>query len=105
MTRREFLRSSLAGTAALVVTGCRNEQQQAEPRNLAARPSYTRHTAEQTGPTRAVRLVAEPAEVEVGSKGMYRTWLYNGEFPGPEIRVGARPSQLGAPYGCCAAAG
>ena len=86
MKRREFLRSSLAGTAALVVTGCRNEQQ-AEPRNLAARPGYTRHTAEQTGPTRDIRLVAEPADVEVGSNDIYRTWLYDGEFPGPEIRV------------------
>lgn len=86
MKRREFLRSSLAGTAALVVTGCRNEPQ-GEQRNLVARPGYSRHTADQTGSTRDIRLVAEPAEVEVGSKGLYRTWLYNGEFPGPEIRV------------------
>jgi len=34
-----------------------------------------------------MRLVAEVGEVEVGPGEIYRTWLYNGEFPGPEIRV------------------
>lgn len=86
MRRREFFRASLAGTAALVVTGCRNDQQ-AKEATRAAHPGYARHTAEQTGPTRDVRLAAAPAEVDVGSDRKYRTWLYNGEFPGPEIRV------------------
>lgn len=86
MRRREFLRSSLAGTAALVVTGCRNDQHVTKT-TRATRQSYARHTAEQTGATRDVHLVAAPSDVDVGSYGTYRTCLYEGQFPGPEIRV------------------
>ncbi|MGH7458155.1 MAG: multicopper oxidase family protein [Longimicrobiaceae bacterium] len=40
-----------------------------------------------SGPARDIRLVAGVGEVEVGPGQVYRTWLYNGEFPGPAIRV------------------
>ena len=86
MRRREFFRASLAGTTALVVTGRRNDQQ-AKEATRAAHPGYARHTAQQTGPTRDVCLAAAPAEVDVGSDRKYRTWLYEGQFQGPEIRV------------------
>ncbi|HEY5931297.1 MAG TPA: multicopper oxidase family protein [Nitrospira sp.] len=41
----------------------------------------------QTGPLREYRLVVDTAEVEVAPGRVYRTWLYNGRFPGEEIRV------------------
>src|SRR5690606_33140242 len=47
---------------------------------------YVPRHATQTGPTRDVRLVAAPGEVDVGGRP-YSTWLYNDQFPGPEIRV------------------
>jgi FtsP/CotA-like multicopper oxidase with cupredoxin domain len=40
-----------------------------------------------TGLLREVRLTAGVGEVEIGRDQVYRTWLYNGQFPGPEIRV------------------
>ncbi|MBW3554722.1 MAG: multicopper oxidase family protein, partial [Gemmatimonadetes bacterium] len=38
-------------------------------------------------PAREVRLVAEIGEADLGPLGPYRTWMYNGRFPGQEIRV------------------
>jgi len=36
---------------------------------------------------REISLVAAPGEVEIAPRGVYRKWLYNGQFPGPEIRL------------------
>jgi len=36
---------------------------------------------------REINLVAEPSPFEVPSRGVFQRWLYNGEFPGPEIRA------------------
>ena len=51
------------------------------------RLSFALHAREQTGPTREIRLVAEVGDVELAPARIYRTWLYNGRFPGEEIRV------------------
>src|SRR6266545_3173991 len=82
--RREFVRSTLAGATgvALGMSGCDRE-----PQDLSTRPGYTRRAAEQTGPVREISLVAAPGEVEIAPRGVYRKWLYNGQFPGPEIRL------------------
>lgn len=40
-----------------------------------------------TGPLREFRLVAQQGEAEVAPDEVYRNWMYNGQFPGPEIRV------------------
>jgi FtsP/CotA-like multicopper oxidase with cupredoxin domain len=86
MRRREFLTRTLAGGilipsgAGLWVAGCDTERPTQVP------PDYVRRRAIQTGPARDVRLVAAPGEVDVGGQP-YSTWLYNGQFPGPEIRV------------------
>ncbi|CAN5509502.1 multicopper oxidase family protein [soil metagenome] len=86
--RREFLRTGIAAAAALVpagslfpLAGCEADGVQA-----ASEPGVV-HRAAPTGPARELRLVAEAGEVEVGPLGVYRTWLYNGRFPGQEIRV------------------
>ncbi len=84
--RRTFLKTLLGSTAALAApglwaTGCRQKTaDQAE-----AAPSLRRTTP--TGPTRTVHLRVEPIEVEVAPGRLYRTWGYNGVFPGPELRV------------------
>ncbi|MDQ7041332.1 MAG: multicopper oxidase family protein [Rhodothermus sp.] len=84
--RRTFLKTLLGSTAALAVPGlwtggCRQETtDQAE-----AAPSLRRTTP--TGPTRTIHLRVEPVEVEVAPGRIYRTWGYNGGFPGPELRV------------------
>jgi FtsP/CotA-like multicopper oxidase with cupredoxin domain len=87
LNRREFLRTGIAAGAVLLpaaslLAAC--ERAGGTPGTLE-RPA-TASTA-RSGPAREIRLVAEAGEVEVGALGTYRTWLYNGEFPGPEIRV------------------
>ncbi len=93
MRRREFITRTLAGTGAilssgtaLLINGCGN-QPQARPESLARPQGYRRRQAVQAGPTREIRLVAAPGVVEIGAGRTYDTWLYNGQFPGPEIRV------------------
>ena len=39
--------------------------------------------------TRTVRLVAKPATIDLGGGTSWRTWTFNGEFPGPTIRAAA----------------
>lgn len=93
MKRREFIKQVLAGTgvvtssgAALILNGCRNEPQRSQT-SPAVDLGYRRRQAVQTGPIRDIRLVVAPGEVEIEPRRMYRTWLYNNQFPGPEIRV------------------
>lgn len=47
----------------------------------------TNRSAGPAGPVRDIRLAAEPGEIEVGPGTVYQSWFYNGQFPGPEIRV------------------
>ncbi|MGI9188735.1 MAG: multicopper oxidase domain-containing protein, partial [Longimicrobiaceae bacterium] len=87
LNRREFLRTGIAAGAVLLpaaslLAAC--ERAGGTPGTLER--LATASTA-RSSPAREVRLVAEAGEVEVGALGTYRTWLYNGEFPGPEIRV------------------
>ena len=89
LDRRVFLRTGAAvvagvipGASLLGALGC-----DAVPEPLAAAGGGSTKGAAASGPVRALRLAAEPGEVEVGPLGVYRTWLYNGRFPGPEIRV------------------
>src|ERR1035437_4522577 len=39
------------------------------------------------GALREIDLVAEPTQFEVPTHGVFQKWLYNGQFPGPEIRA------------------
>ena len=89
INRRRFLRTgtaALAGLAApgplLSLAGCGNaEQESRRQRQLLASSGGT------SLPARELRLVAEMGEVDLGPLGAYETWLYNGRFPGQEIRV------------------
>jgi FtsP/CotA-like multicopper oxidase with cupredoxin domain len=69
----------------LAAAGCQREVDVRGDRALLT--SYSRRDPQQTGPVREVRLVAREGEVEIGPGQVYRTWLYNDQFPGPEIRV------------------
>lgn len=84
LDRRSFLRRGLAGVgglAAFPLAGCGADGIGDEWTTAPAR------SVSGGGPVRDVRLVAESGEVEVGSGRTYRTWMYNGQFPGPEIRA------------------
>ncbi|WP_397547747.1 multicopper oxidase family protein [Rhodothermus marinus] len=84
--RRSFLRALLGTTAALAVPGLWTAGCRREPADAATiAPSLRQSTP--TGPARTVRLRAEEIEVEVAPGRVYRTWGYNGAFPGPELRV------------------
>ncbi len=90
MDRRHFLQQTvLAGAATLV--GCRPDVPVPAERSQAVAvpgaPSYQAVREAASGPARRVRLVAEAVEVEVGPGEVWRTWGYNGGYPGPEIRL------------------
>lgn len=89
LDRRRFLLTGTAalaglglGTAGLPLVGC--ESGRTEATGSVAAPARGMPDG---GPVQAVRLVAEPVEVEVGSGRKWSTWGYNGQYPGPEIRV------------------
>ncbi len=94
-SRRDFLRAG-AGAAlsagplagVLSLAACQEDTRPASrAAKFAARYGEALRRAEAAGSPVAVTRVAAPAEVEVGPGQMYRTWLYDGAFPGPEIRV------------------
>ena len=89
LNRRVFLRAG-AAVAAGVVPGRLLLERLGPEATLGA------FIAAGTGPAsdpppwgraRELRLAAEPGEVKLGPLGVHRGWLYNGQFPGPEIRV------------------
>lgn len=89
LNRRELISSGSKAFGAialggpfLAVSGCEASETVADPGTNARRAEMP------TGQIQDIRLVAERGEVEVGPDTVYRTWLYNGQFPGPEIRAG-----------------
>ena len=71
LTRRSFLKTVLGATAALSL-----------PTRLIP-PSF----GETTDKVREFRLIASRAEVNLGKGPDFLAWAYNGQVPGPEIRV------------------
>jgi len=69
--RRSLASGALAGASQLVTLSDSNASQ-ASGKNR---------------PLREFRLTAQLGQVEVTPGNVYQTWLYNGQFPGPEIRV------------------
>ena len=89
LDRRVFLRTGMAvvagvipGASLLGALGC-----EASPEPLIAAGGGSGPGPVASGPARELRLAAAPGEVELGPLGVYRTWLYDGRFPGPELRV------------------
>ncbi len=93
--RREFLRWSAGAGVALsplgsLLAACERGKPggAAAPGDFEGRYEEALRAAEAAGPpARELRLVAAPGEVQVGAGRSWRTWLYQGRFPGPEIRV------------------
>ena len=78
--RREFVHAGFVTVAAL------------SPLRPLIRLATTGSLAESVGrqapaPVREVQLMAEPGEVEVAPGRRYSAWLFNGRFPGPDLRV------------------
>lgn len=71
MDRRAFLKTSLGAALAAGLPGLALPQ---------ARPQSLR-------PTREFRFSATPAKVNLGTGPDFVAWTYNGQVPGPEIRV------------------
>lgn len=96
LDRRQFLGGAASALFALGPLGtllalpaCRNGVAQRAATSDAFAERYRRavERAQAAGPPREVRLVAAPGEIEVAPGRTYRTWLYNGRAPGPEIRL------------------
>jgi multicopper oxidase len=89
MDRRQFINSALTGLGALAV-GTRifpanpGMHGKFQLENDSFQPGSAQSDA---GTMREISLVAEPAQFEVGNRGVFERWLYNGRFPGPEIRA------------------
>ena len=89
MDRRRFLQSAFTNLGALAI-GARlpstafgvpwNFQQGHERGELEGQPA-------RTGTLREFTLAAEPTQLEIPSQGVFEKWLFNGQFPGPEIRA------------------
>jgi multicopper oxidase len=89
--RRDFLRAAGFVAAArplsdllLSLAGCTSDRQ---AHNAAGGTAHHSRVFKQTGPTRDLSIAAEVAEVDVAPRHPYGTWVYNGKFPGAEIRV------------------
>src|ERR1700693_4905846 len=89
MDRRKFIHVAFTNLGALAL-GARlssagfgiqeRPQQENGTRQLGS-------SSAQTGTPREIDLVAEIAQFEGPTRGLFERWLYNGQLPGPEIRV------------------
>jgi FtsP/CotA-like multicopper oxidase with cupredoxin domain len=82
MSRRRFLSAGI-GAAAGIALG------PLVPLStlVAASPKAKQDASAPGGQLRDLRLTVAEGEVDLGAGEVYRTWLYNGAFPGPELRV------------------
>lgn len=92
--RREFLQrgaSALTGLAAAGPLfsgfGCEQETQAPSGSPIPDSVGSGARGGAGNGPVREYTLTAEPIETSLGSGHDWRTWGYNGRYPGPEIRV------------------
>jgi FtsP/CotA-like multicopper oxidase with cupredoxin domain len=83
--RRTFLGVGLRLTGMLALAACGRPVE--SQRSADDSGSFPDLRARQGGTTREFRRIVEPGEIEVAPGVVYRTWLYNGRFPGEEIRV------------------
>ena len=85
-SRRSFLRSGFAalvaaGGGALIAPPLACKAGEARSRAVGLRPP------DSTTPPRVIARTAAIGEVEIGPGVRYRTWMYDGSFPGAEIRA------------------
>lgn len=83
MDRRSFVRkATVLGAVGVAFPGvaCNRDPREAGGGDFSSNRSPA-------GPAREVDLVAEPTEVEIPGVGVRELWTYNGQYPGPEIRI------------------
>jgi len=90
MDRRTFVKTAITHLGALAMgaelsTAAFGNQEKYQ-REIVSAP--LQGPPAQTESVRDYTLLAEPARFEIPSRGIFKKWLYNGEFPGPEIRAG-----------------
>lgn len=84
-TRREEALKTALGAGTLLSSACADGVSGGNP-EANQRDAYERRRTAQTEALREIRLTVEEGEVDVGGQ-IYRTSLYNGEFPGPIVRL------------------
>ena len=90
MNRRKFMETAVAGLGGWAIGAqFSGAARAATMRHLSGHDSQASPgpARDESTITKEFTLVAEPARLEVGSRGVFDRWLYNGQFPGPEIRV------------------
>jgi FtsP/CotA-like multicopper oxidase with cupredoxin domain len=95
-TRRHLLRlgaalsaTSLAGCTETVnrLRGMQTDAQSRTNRTEADNKQSRSRSPNTDSTVGEYRLQAEQATVDVGTDSPYQTWLYDGQFPGPELRL------------------
>ena len=84
---REFIArttGTVLGGSVVSLTACGNG---GEGRDVSRVGEVSPARPRASGPAREVRIVAREAEVELAPGTIFRTWMYDGQCPGPEIRV------------------
>lgn len=89
MDRRTFIHVALANLGAFAVS---ERFSSVAPVLMAASPldksvSKPDFSSAQQGTLREIGLLAEPTRLEIPGRGVFEKWLYNGQYPGPEIRA------------------
>lgn len=75
------------GGPLTTLSGCRGESQAPSGRPQSTPAADAAPSASGGGLVREHTLTAEPIETDVGPDHIWSTWGYNGQYPGPELRV------------------
>jgi FtsP/CotA-like multicopper oxidase with cupredoxin domain len=89
MDRRTFVKTAITHLGALAVGAGLSSAtfgNQEKPQNGNSALTSQEQAAPE-GTLREYSLTAEPTQFEIPSRGIFEKWLYNGKFPGPEIRA------------------
>jgi len=86
VSRRKFLELTL-GFGATTVLGELSSYQSQQQTDPAQQSSYGRRNPVRTGALNVLRIATAEGVVPIGRKQLYRMWMYNGRYPGAEIRV------------------
>src|SRR5579871_2483510 len=93
MDRRTFVKSAITQFGALAV-GALGGPKISSAALLPREKSQDIHNADASNGLSALEetlreytLAAQPTQFEIPSLGIFDKWLYNGRFPGPEIRA------------------
>lgn len=91
LTRRAFFQTGLRLAGGLLTAdaleGCGRSSQSSGSRDASgAAGSFPDLRPQQSRAIREFRRIVDVGDVDVAPGARYRTWLYNGRFPGEEIR-------------------